>query len=49
MTELVVLIGVALVVGASGVVVGMLVAPRLVRLGEADDEEPGDRDDPARD
>lgn len=49
MTDLLAFVIIALAIGAVGAVIGMLVAPRLVRLGEADDEEPGDGDDPPRD
>jgi uncharacterized protein YneF (UPF0154 family) len=42
----VVLVGVVLV---AGVALGMLIVPRLERLSEAPDEEPGAGDDPARD
>jgi hypothetical protein len=48
-TELAALVVVALAIGAVGAVIGMLLVPRLERLGRADDEEPGDGHDPPRD
>ena len=48
MTELVVYAVVVAAVLAAGIAIGMLVAPRLERLVESD-EEPRDRDDPADD
>ena len=49
MTELVAFVVVALAIGAAGAVIGMLLVPRLERLGTSDDEEPGDGHDPPRD
>ncbi|HSK52875.1 MAG TPA: hypothetical protein VLA44_08975 [Clostridia bacterium] len=49
MTELVAFVVIVAAVAAAGLVVGMLVAPRLERLTEPRDEEPGAGDDPARD
>lgn len=49
MIELIAFVAVALAIGAVGAVIGMLLVPRLERLGEADDEEPGDGHDPPRD
>jgi hypothetical protein len=51
MGDLLVVIGIALVAGVGGIVVGMLLAPRIGRLTErADDpapaEEPGDEREP---
>jgi hypothetical protein len=51
MGELVAVVGIALVVGVGGIVLGMLVAPRIGRLAErAEDppavEEPGDAHEP---
>ena len=48
MTELVVFVVVAVAIFGVGIVLGMLIAPRLERLTEPD-EEPGDGDDPAHD
>ena len=48
MTELVVFVVVAVAIFGVGIVLGMLIAPRLERLTEPD-EEPGDGDDPADD
>jgi hypothetical protein len=48
MTELVVFVVVAVAIFGVGIVLGMLIAPRLERLTEPD-EEPGDGDDPALD
>jgi len=39
MVDALLLVLVALVVGAVGLVIGMLVAPRLTRWAERDDEE----------
>ena len=49
MTELVVFALVALVVAVAGAAVGMLLVPRLERLTEPSDEEPGAGDDPSSD
>jgi hypothetical protein len=46
MTELVVFVVLAVAIFGVGIVLGMLIAPRLERLTEPD-EEPGDGDDPA--
>jgi hypothetical protein len=40
--DLVVFVAVTVVVLAAGIGLGMLVAPRLTRLAERDDEESGD-------
>ena len=48
MTQLVIFLVVAVGIFGVGIVLGMLIAPRLERLTEPD-EEPGDGDDPARD
>ena len=48
MTELVVFVVVAVAIFGVGIVLGMLIAPRLERLTEPD-EDPGDGDDPAHD
>jgi hypothetical protein len=48
MTELVVFVVLALAIFGVGIVLGMLIAPRLERLTEPD-EDPGDGDDPADD
>ena len=48
MPQLVIFLIVAVAIFGVGVVLGMLIAPRLERLTEPD-EEPGDGDDPARD
>jgi hypothetical protein len=47
--ELVVFVVIVVAVAAGGLVLGMLVVPRLERLTEPRDEEPGAGDDPARD
>ncbi len=49
MTEVAVFALVALVVAVAGGVVGMLLVPRLERLTEPSDEEPGAGDDPSSD
>jgi hypothetical protein len=51
MGDLLVVLGIALVAGVGGIVLGMLVAPRIGRLAERDedpppDEEPGDAREP---
>lgn len=51
MGDLVVVIGIAVVAGAGGVVLGMLLAPRIGRLAQrpedpAPPEEPGDEREP---
>jgi hypothetical protein len=38
-------LGLAAVIAVAGIVVGMLIAPRLARLAEPRDEEPGGDDD----
>ena len=48
MTELVVFVVLAVAIFGVGIVLGMLIAPRLERLTEPD-EEPGAGDDPADD
>jgi len=48
MAELVVFVVLAVAIFGVGIVLGMLIAPRLERLTEPD-EEPGDGDDPADD
>ena len=48
MTELVIFVIVAVAIFGVGIVLGMLIAPRLERLTEPD-EEPGDGDDPTHD
>jgi hypothetical protein len=48
-TELVAFVVIVVAVAVVGLVVGMLVVPRLERLTEPRDEEPGAGDDPARD
>jgi hypothetical protein len=48
-TELPAFIAVVLVVAVVGGVLGMLFVPRLERLTEPPDEEPGAGDDPGRD
>jgi hypothetical protein len=48
MTELVVFVVLAVAIFGVGIVLGMLIAPRLERLTEPD-EDPGDGDDPADD
>jgi hypothetical protein len=48
MPQLVVFLIVAVAIFGVGIVLGMLIAPRLERLTEPD-EEPGDGDDPAHD
>ena len=48
MTELAVFLVLAVAIFGVGIVLGMLIAPRLERLTEPD-EEPGDGDDPAHD
>ena len=48
MTAFVVIAGIAAVALVAGIALGMLVAPRLERLSEPD-EEPGGGDDPAHD
>ncbi|MFL5778513.1 MAG: hypothetical protein ACJ761_06180 [Chloroflexota bacterium] len=45
MTDVVVFLGLVAVIGAAGIAIGMLVAPRLDRLTTPPDEDPGDRDD----
>ncbi len=45
MSDLLVFGVAVLVIGGVGIWLGMLVAPRLGRLFERDDEEPGDGDD----
>jgi hypothetical protein len=47
-TAVVVIAGIAAVALVAGIALGMLVAPRLERLSEPD-EEPGGGDDPADD
>ena len=46
--ELVVFVVLAVAIFGVGIVLGMLIAPRLERLTEPD-EDPGDGDDPADD
>ena len=46
--ELVVFVVLAVAIFGGGIVLGMLIAPRLERLTEPD-EDPGDGDDPADD
>ena len=46
MSELVVFVGAVLAMAVGGVVLGMLVVPRLERLTEPPDEEPGAGDEP---
>jgi hypothetical protein len=48
MTELIVFVVLAVAIFGVGIVLGMLIAPRLERLTEPD-EDPGDGDDPADD
>jgi hypothetical protein len=48
MTELIVFVFLAVAIFGVGIVLGMLIAPRLERLTEPD-EDPGDGDDPADD
>jgi len=48
MLELAVFVVLAVAIFGVGIVLGMLIAPRLERLTEPD-EEPGDGDDPADD
>ena len=49
MTELVVFVAVVLVIAVAGGVLGMLLVPRLERLTEPPDEDPGAGDEPSRD
>ena len=49
MTELLPFALVVVAVAAAGVVLGILIVPRLERLTERPDEETGAGDDPARD
>ena len=46
--QLVIFVVLAVAIFGAGIVLGMLIAPRLERLSEPD-EEPGDGDDPAHD
>ena len=46
--QLVIFVVLAVAIFGVGIVLGMLIAPRLERLSEPD-EEPGDGDDPAHD
>jgi hypothetical protein len=48
-SELAVFVSVVVAIAAGGVVLGMLLVPRLERLTEPPDEEPGAGDDPASD
>ena len=47
MSDLPIFLGVVLVVLVGGAVLGMLMVPRLERLSEPPDEDPGAGDDPA--
>ncbi len=49
MTELIVFVAVVLVIAVAGGVLGMLLVPRLERMTEPPDEDPGAGDDPPRD
>ena len=49
MTELVVFGAIVVAAAAGGLVLGMLIVPRLERLAEPREEEPGAGDEPARD